>query len=191
MAKLTPAEFGEKMKLAREAKKAQVALVKEPIIADSLPASTQTVQTKEVTKDPTMEAILKRIEAQDAEIKKLKQKDAVNVEVEGKEVFKWPWNYAFSLWGWIPVISWETVKLDPTKDLLFKTRDGRESNHYLELTLSDWTITKVEVTMFNRDRTKTEHMPATVIIGETWEPSYVFNTDEYGVVTILSSKFLN
>lgn len=185
MAKLTsettvkkPHPFSKEGRALREAQQ-------EPIISNNLP------EQVEVKQDSTMQAILARLDRQEEELKTLRGDKDINKDA--KEKFKWPRHYRFSLWAWVPVLSWETKRRDNTKDLVFKNQFWQyESNHDLLLQLLDGTTATVDVTLFNRDRSKCEPMLAKLIVDDkTWATSYVFNTEEYWVVTILSSNFIN
>ena len=147
-------------------------------------------EAKEVKQDPSMKAILERLERQEAEIKALKAWK--NVNQDAKKKYDWPSSYSFSLWTGVPVLSRVSVRKDPSLDREFKNKFGHyESNHYMDLTLSNGKKINVSNYNFLRDRTKTDPMPCSMITTETWENTYVFNTAEYGRVKILSSKFLN
>ena len=186
MAKLNE-NFWEKMAKARAAKKAQANVN----VSDQLPAS-EVQKTTTAEQDP-MKAILARLEAQENEIKQLKS-EKWQSEKQAKEIYKWPRKYCFSLWGDKPVISWVSYRKDNTKDREYKNLSTGllETNHYMKLELSDWTIVE-DVTNYNflRDRKKTEPLSAKVTNNEDWTTSYEFNTTDYWKVTILSSKFIN
>lgn len=190
--------FGEKMKLAREAKKlSQSADVSDSIAPIETPSETPmeapaeavTETPKEAPKQLDLKSILDRLERQDAEIAALKTKD--KDKFFKKEKYKWPRNYKFSLRGWIPVLSRVSVRKDPTKDFVYKNEAGvYMSNHYLDLKLANGKTVNVEVNTYNRDKQKTEPLPCTVSTDETWETVYIFNTPDYGKISILSS-FIN
>lgn len=149
-------------------------------------ASEDDVIVKPAPADDNLSAILARLSKLEEENKRLKDWDAASIARNKKEIYKWPRHYAFSMWGWVPVISWTTKKMDNTKDLVFKNNHWvYESNHALVLVLADGSTTEVEVNLFNRDRQKTEPMPCSVVTNEAWETVYVFNTPDYGKISLL------
>lgn len=185
--------FGEKMKLAREAKKLEqstnISNTITPIETHN-EAPVKAVVTEPVkAEQPNLKAILERMERQDAEIAHLKLKNEDGFIK--KEKYKWPRSYKISLWGGIPVISWKSTRKDPTKDFVYKNENGVYiSNHYLDLSLANGEVVSVEVNTFDRDRQKTDPLPCTIQTDETGETAYIFNTPDYWKISLLSS-FIN
>lgn len=141
----------------------------------------------------TLKAVLARLEKLEAENQALKWNDPVSIARSKKEIYKWPWDYSFSLWGWKPVISWMSYRLDQTKDWEFKNQFWQfETNHYMKLELADGTILDW-ITNYNfvRDREKSKHMKCKVLSDEEGNTTYEFDTEQYGIIKILSSKFIN
>lgn len=135
--------------------------------------------------NPDYKALLERMERQEREIQELKDGKS-NPFSSAKERYKWPYHYSYTLRGNIPVISRKTVKMDVTKDLQFKNQYWVwESNHALELELANGETTKVEITLYNRDKQKTQPMPCTVMTNEDWEKMFVFKNEQYWDLKIL------
>lgn len=158
-----------------------------------IPSITPVVETQTVkNQDPTMKAILERLERQEAELKALKSKDDGSMYKDAKAKYEWPRHYSFSLWAGIPVLGWESFRKDPTLD--FEYMNDRKvwvTNHYMRLKLADGTEVEVTNYNFNRDKKLSDKMPAKVMTNELWETHYTFHTETWGDITILSSNFLN
>lgn len=181
MAKLTPEAQSEKMKAYWAEKKAQ----KQDSDSEQITAEPQ--------KEPAQQdlnKLLKRLEEQEKRLQEL-EKGESNIFKDAKEKYKWPRNYKFTMWWWVPVLSYESFRKDPTKDFVYKNQYGTyESNHYLKLTLANGKTEEVEVNIFNRDKSKTDPMPCKIQTNEDWEQVYIFSTEDYGQITVLS-KIIN
>jgi len=137
---------------------------------------------------PDMSAILSRLENIEAENKKLTEKlsEKDNMFKKGKEKYKWPRLYNYKMWGWIPVLSYESVKKDTTKDWIYKNQYWEyTSNHYLKLTLANKKDPlKVEVNEFNSAVTRSDKLECEVLsdgVSPTW---YKFNTTDFWEFTV-------
>jgi len=139
-------------------------------------------------------SILKRLEQLEARNRELEKK--VNEEEKttfqkAKEINKDPRKFSYSMWWWVPVLSYKSKKIDNTRDWHFKNKFGEyESNHLLELKLADGSTTDVEVVEFNRSATKSEKMIAYdengeyILLGSN-PKSFTFKTEEHWEFTVL------
>lgn len=155
---------------------------------------TEEVKTEPVANPADISAImeeLKQLRKETEELKKWKW-DSFK---KWKEKLQWPRDFRFKMWGWVPIISMESFKKDPTKDLIYKNQNGiLTSNHYVRIKLVDDKEHEVEVIDFGRDVTLSEFMNAR---NQYWEiidldnqkmtQTFTFDTKERWSFTILPS----
>ena len=140
--------------------------------------------------DPTMKAILARLEAQDKEIALLK--DPQDPNKDAKVVYAWPRKYSFSLWTGIPVLSIEYFLKDPEADLVYKNeRNQWVENQYVKLNLLWWKVIETSNYLYNKNKTKSGHEFAKTNTDELGKTTYTFNDPKHGEFTILDTKFIN
>ena len=189
MAKLTSdTTRSDKMKAIRAEKKAQQDLWT-PVDAP-IETPKQVIIEKQEKIDPTMKAILDRLEKQEAELKLLRGDKDINKDA--KEKYKWPWKYAFSLWTGVPVVSIEYFLKDPEADLVYQNQNWmRVENQYARLTLLNGKVVETSNYLYNKNKTKSDHFFAKLGVWADGETTYTFNEPKYGEFTILSSKFIN
>ena len=116
-------------------------------------------EPKTVATDAMTEILdrLDKLEKENAELKK----GQMNVFTQWKERYDWPRAYCYKMWWWVPVLSYESFRKDPTKDLVYKDQFGQwVSNHYLKLKLADEKEVDVEVNEFNKNRTLSDKIIA-------------------------------
>jgi hypothetical protein len=192
MAKLdgTPMTPWERLALAREAKKAKQMQTQEV----ETTTTEQVASAQPNVKNDDLSKVLERLEKLERENEELKAGKG-NPFKKGKEKLQWPRKFSFKLWAWIPIVSIESFRKDPSKDLVFKNAAGQYvSNHYAKLSLANWENVEVEINDFGRDVTLSEQMEAKDHHGEVitlenlnMAKSYTFDTKEWGSITILSS----
>ena len=120
--------------------------------------SNQPTPVKENTSD--LSAVIDRLNKLEQENKALKD-SMVHPNQKWQERNADPKQFKYKMRGGVPVISWETKRLDPSKDLVFKNKFGQyESNHMLALSLLDWTIVDVEVNEFGIHHNKSDYKVA-------------------------------
>jgi len=185
MAKLSSEAFGEKMKLARAAKKAQTLAETQDVSAKETVVNTPEVKTPDLSK------VLERLERLEKENEALK-KSKENSFSKAKERLQWPRTFSYKIWWGVPVLSFDTFRKDPTKDLLFKNQFWAfESNHYLKVKLQNNETVEVEVNEFNRSHTKSDKLEARNQYGELIDlenlklaKTFTFDTYDHGTFTV-------
>lgn len=163
-------------------------VVKENVseLTSEIDVDEKVVVKEEKSKDtPELSKILKRLEKLELENQELKA-DRENMFTKAKEKYEWPRKYSYKQWWGIPVLSYESYRKDPSKDLSFKNNFWHyESNHYLKLNLANGETVNVEVTEFNRDYSRSEYYDAEMRTDNRgnilW---YVFEDDTYGVMVV-------
>jgi len=144
----------------------------------------------EVKQDPSMKAILARMEAQDKEIALLKNPTDPNKDA--KVIYAWPRKYSFSLWAGVPVLSVEYFKKDEAADLVYQNQNWLwVENQYARLSLLWGKTIETSNYLYNKNKSKSEHQFADTNKNELWDTTYTFNDPTHGEFTILSSKFIN
>lgn len=190
MAKLNDDQLKQKrvdaLAKAREAKAAKKAQEQEE---NAQPTSGDT---------DAMKAVLERLERLESENKELKEKvgaEKVNPFKKGREHYKWPRTFSYRLWGTVPILSAETFRKDPTRDLLYKNANWVWiTNHYVKLKLANDQEVEVVIDDYNRDFLRSEKLEAKdqhgqVITEKNLDDvqSYTFETKDYWTITVLSS----
>lgn len=165
-----PHPFSKEWRALREAQQNGVVQATQESVA---------VEAKPVNQ-PDLSNVLERLERLEQENQELKAAKE-NQFIKAKERYEWPRKYSYKLWGWIPVLSYESYRKDPSKDLTFKNNFWHyESNHYLKLSLANGETVNAEVTEFNRDYTRSDYNDAELRTDNKgnilW---YVFNDTTY------------
>lgn len=137
-------------------------------------------------------SVLARLDSLESENKLLKsQVNPENMFKKAKERYEWPRNYSYKLWGDVPVLSYKSVKKDTTKDFTFKDHNQvLQNNQFLELTLADEKIVKVDVHEFNNNFSRSEKLPAEPITDGVTVTGYKYKDSTYGEF-IVSAKLIN
>jgi len=165
-----------------------------PVEAPITKTAAETPKTANIDKnakvDPAMQAILDRIEKQDAEIKLLKGDADLNKDAKVK--YTWPRKYSFSLYTRKPVLNIEYFLKDEEADLVYQNANRQwVENQYVRLTLLWGKVVETSNYLYNKNNSKSDHYFAKLWKGEDWETTYTFNEKPYGDFTVLSSKFIN
>ena len=149
-------------------------------------------QAQEWAQNVDLNAILARLEASEAKTRELEAKlNPVNKLEKSKEIYKWPWNYSYKLWGDVPVLSYKSVKWDITKDFTYKNHLGvLVNNQFLMLKLADGKEVNVDAIEFGMNFTRSEKLPAEIVQNGNESTGYKFQDSTYGEF-IVSSNFIN
>lgn len=159
--------------------------------------SKQEPKVVEPKKNDSMDLILERLNKLEQENKELKEQvwPKENKFKKAREHYKWPRVFNYRLWGTVPILSAESFRKDPTKDLLYKNSNWVWiTNHFVKLKLANGETQEVVVDDYNRDFVRSEKLQAkdqngNIITEENlkYVQSYTFNTKEYWEITVLSS----
>lgn len=128
--------------------------------APSQEATSPTISQTQTTTDDSTLALLQKMEQMQSQINEL-QKWTSNQFEDAKKHYDWPRMFSYKIWGWLPVLSYETFKKDATKWLTFVNWWRLESNHWLRLKLYDFDTREIveqeaECTHFNREFLRSE-----------------------------------
>ena len=145
-----------------------------------------------VKKEATIEvpaSLLERLEQLEKQV--AAKVDKGETEADKKKRYEWPRKYHFQMWLWQPVLSYSSKRKDPTKEYVYKNLYWKEeSNHYLALTLADWTMVESEVNEYNSNKWRSEKQFAEVIGSGNNITWYKFTTKEYWTF-IVSPNVIN
>ena len=155
-------------------------------------AKMNTTQESATTQNVDLTYVLARLDSLEAENQKLKaQVNPENKFSKSKEKYQWPWNYSYKLWWEVPVLSYKSIKKDKTKDFTYKNHLWvLMNNHFLDLTLADWTNIEVDVNEFNLNCQKSDKLPAEPISDGVTVTGYKFNVSPYWEF-IVSKSLIN
>lgn len=159
--------------------------------------SNKTEQTQESTveiSESKLNDIVERLNKVESENQELRKKNEPSVKSE-KETYKWPKLFNYKMWDWIPVLDYESTKLDTARPLVVRGQNGEyQSNHILRLTLADWNVQNVDVNEFNAYFERSEKLEPKRIDRENDEEwtiiGYVFEHPRYWEFTV-TPKMIN
>lgn len=150
-----------------------------PVEQQSAPASSEEMVSLPKS---VLQELIDRIEAVE------KGKNPIR---EAKKRYTGPREFSFKLRGWVPVLSYQTTRKDPTKWLRYKNQFGHYTNNQLlKLSLADKSTVDVDVEDFLAHSDRSEKMRCQVITDENGDKVYKFNTDNWGEFTVLE-KVIN
>lgn len=142
-------------------------------------SASETVKTVEIPQS-TLDNLLERIDSLEKWATEKKKTWVI------KERYEWPRKYSYSRRGGIPVLSMESYKKDPSKELLYKGVEGqRISNQYVRLKLANDETPEVEINDFNTNRQRSEKMNCKIMQEEDWNFAYLFETEDFGTISVL------
>lgn len=150
------------------------------------------VENTPIVKEETVNvpvSLLERLEKLEKDL--ASKQDKEESLKDKKKRYEWPRKYHYQIWLGQPVLSYSSKRKDPTKDYVYKNLYWKEeSNHYLDLTLADWTIVEAEVNEYNANKQISEKQFCEVV----WDWSnvmwYKFNTSDFWTF-IVSPSVIN